>query len=79
MKVDTGIAEAGCAALSATRRVGLYTEDVLLINDYHWGTTCATVSCMPTKAMLKAATAFGSGPFVSWSSGPSASVKGPLE
>ncbi len=28
------------------------------MNDGHWGTTCAAVGCMPSKALIEAATAF---------------------
>ncbi len=58
MKVDTIIVGAGSAGLSALREVRRYTEDFLLINDGHWGTTCAAVGCMPSKALIEAANAF---------------------
>lgn len=58
MKVDTIIVGAGTAGLSALREVRRYTEDFLLINDGHWGTTCAAVGCMPSKALIEAANAF---------------------
>ena len=60
MKVDTVIVGAGTAGLSAMREVRRYTEDFLLINDGHWGTTCAAVGCMPSKAVIEAANAFHS-------------------
>jgi transposase len=35
-----------------------YTDDFLVVNDGHWGTTCAAVGCMPSKALIEAAHAF---------------------
>ena len=58
MKVDTVIVGAGTAGLSALREVRRYTDDFLLVNDGHWGTTCAAVGCMPSKALIEAANAF---------------------
>jgi dihydrolipoamide dehydrogenase len=58
MKVDTVIIGAGTAGLSALRQVRRYTEDFVLVNDGHWGTTCAAVGCMPSKALIEAANAF---------------------
>jgi len=58
MRVDTVIVGAGTAGLSALREVRRYTDDFLLINDGDWGTTCAAVGCMPSKALIEAANAF---------------------
>lgn len=58
MKVDTVIVGAGSAGLSALREVRRYTDEFLLVNDGHWGTTCAAVGCMPSKALIEAANAF---------------------
>lgn len=58
MKVDTVIVGAGSAGLSALREVRRHTDDFLLINDGHWGTTCAATGCMPSKALIEAANAF---------------------
>ncbi|MDT8853727.1 dihydrolipoyl dehydrogenase [Paracoccaceae bacterium Fryx2] len=58
MKVDTVIVGAGTAGLSALREVRRHTDDFLLVNDGHWGTTCAAVGCMPSKALIEAANAF---------------------
>ncbi|MFU8863617.1 MAG: dihydrolipoyl dehydrogenase [Rhodobacterales bacterium] len=58
MKADTVIVGAGSAGLSALREVRRYTDDFLLVNDGHWGTTCAAVGCMPSKALIEAANAF---------------------
>jgi len=57
-KVDTVIVGAGTAGLSALREVRRYTDDFLLVNDGDWGTTCAAVGCMPSKALIEAANAF---------------------
>jgi dihydrolipoamide dehydrogenase len=58
MKVDTVIIGAGSAGLSALREVRRHTDDFLLVNDGHWGTTCAAEGCMPSKALIEAANAF---------------------
>ena len=58
MKVDTIIVGAGTAGLSALHEVRRYTDDFLLINDGRWGTTCAGVGCMPSKALIEVANAF---------------------
>jgi len=58
VKVDTVIVGAGSAGLSALREVRRYTDDFLLVNDGHWGTTCAAVGCMPSKALIEAANAY---------------------
>ncbi len=58
MKFDTVIVGAGTAGLSALREVRRYTDDFLLVNDGHWGTTCAAVGCMPSKALVEVANAF---------------------
>jgi dihydrolipoamide dehydrogenase len=57
-KVDTVIVGSGSAGLSALREVRAYTNDFLLVNDGHWGTTCAAVGCMPSKALIEAANVF---------------------
>lgn len=58
MNVDTVIVGAGTAGLSALREVRRYTDDLLLVNGGHWGTTCAAVGCMPSKALIEVANAF---------------------
>ncbi|PLW67221.1 dihydrolipoyl dehydrogenase [Pseudohalioglobus lutimaris] len=50
---------AGTAGLTALKEAQRYTDDVLLINAGHYGTTCARVGCMPSKALLEVAHAFG--------------------
>ncbi|MGC3872525.1 dihydrolipoyl dehydrogenase [Halomonas sp. GXIMD04776] len=54
--VVLGAGTAGLTALSEARR---YTDDVLLINAGPYGTTCARVGCMPSKALLEVAHAYG--------------------
>jgi dihydrolipoamide dehydrogenase len=56
--VDVIIIGAGTAGLSAMREVRKKTEDFLLVNEGSWGTTCAAVGCMPSKALVEAADAF---------------------
>ncbi len=58
MKVDTVIVGAGTAGLSALREVKRYTDDFLIVNAGHWGTTCAAAGCMPSKALIEAGNAF---------------------
>ncbi len=58
MNVDTIIVGAGTAGLTALHEVRRYTEDFFLINDGRWGTTCAGVGCMPSKALIEVANAF---------------------
>jgi len=57
-KVDVAIIGAGSAGLSALREIRRHTENFVLINDGPYGTTCARVGCMPSKAMIEAANAF---------------------
>ncbi|MCB1965910.1 MAG: FAD-dependent oxidoreductase, partial [Candidatus Accumulibacter sp.] len=51
-KLDVIIIGAGSAGLAAMREVRKRTGDFLLINDGHYGTTCARVGCMPSKALI---------------------------
>lgn len=53
--VVIGAGTAGLTALDEARRV---TDEVLLINDGPYGTTCARVGCMPSKALLAVAHGF---------------------
>jgi dihydrolipoamide dehydrogenase len=55
--VDVVIVGAGTAGLAALREVRKRTEDFLLVNDGPYGTTCARVGCMPSKALIAAANA----------------------
>jgi dihydrolipoamide dehydrogenase len=56
--VDVVIVGAGTAGLGALREVRKVTESFVLISDGPWGTTCARVGCMPSKALIEAASAF---------------------
>ncbi|MGV8934517.1 MAG: dihydrolipoyl dehydrogenase [Gallionellaceae bacterium] len=55
---DVAIIGAGSAGLSALHEVRKQTENYVLINDGHYGTTCARVGCMPSKALIEAANAY---------------------
>lgn len=54
-QVDVAIIGAGSAGLSALGEVKKKTENFVLINSGFYGTTCARVACMPTKALIEAA------------------------
>jgi dihydrolipoamide dehydrogenase len=56
--LDVIIIGAGSAGLAALREVQKRTENFLLINNGPYGTTCARVGCMPSKALIEAANAF---------------------
>jgi dihydrolipoamide dehydrogenase len=55
---DVAIIGAGSAGLSALLEVRKQTDNFVLINDGSYGTTCARVGCMPSKALIEAASAF---------------------
>lgn len=55
---DTIIIGAGTAGLAALREVRKRTSRFLIVNEGPWGTTCARVGCMPSKALIEAANAF---------------------
>ena len=57
-RVNVAIVGAGTAGLAALREVRKHTEDFLIVNDGPFGTTCARVGCMPSKALIAAANAF---------------------
>jgi dihydrolipoamide dehydrogenase len=57
-QVDVAIVGAGTAGLTALREVRARTDDFVLINAGPYGTTCARVGCMPSKALIAAANAF---------------------
>lgn len=57
-RVSLAIIGAGTAGLTALKEAQRFTQDVLLINDGPYGTTCARVGCMPSKALLAPAHGF---------------------
>jgi dihydrolipoamide dehydrogenase len=56
--VDVIIVGAGTAGLGALREVRKRTESFIIVNDGPWGTMCARVGCMPSKALIEAAGEF---------------------
>lgn len=58
-RVKLAILGAGTAGLTALKEARRYTDDVVLINAGPYGTTCARVGCMPSKALLEVAHAYG--------------------
>jgi dihydrolipoamide dehydrogenase len=52
MRTKLAIIGAGTAGLSALKEAQRVTDDVVLINHGPYGTTCARVGCMPSKALL---------------------------
>ncbi|MBC8210885.1 MAG: dihydrolipoyl dehydrogenase [Gammaproteobacteria bacterium] len=57
-QVDVAIIGAGTAGLNAQSQVKKAGKSFLLINGGHWGTTCARVGCMPSKAFIQVADDF---------------------
>lgn len=53
--IDVVIIGAGTAGLSALGQVRKRTDSFLIVNDGPYGTTCARVGCMPSKALIEAA------------------------
>ncbi len=56
-QVDVAVVGAGTAGLAALREVRNRTENFVLINAGPYGSTCARVGCMPSKALIAAANA----------------------
>jgi dihydrolipoamide dehydrogenase len=56
--VDVIIVGAGTAGLGALREVRKRTQSFVIVNDGPWGTMCARVGCMPSKALIAAAGEF---------------------
>jgi dihydrolipoamide dehydrogenase len=55
---DVAIIGAGSAGLAALRETRRHTDNFVIINDGPYGTTCARVGCMPSKALIESANAF---------------------
>lgn len=55
---DVIIIGAGTAGLSAVRVVRKHTDNFLLVDTGPYGTTCARVGCMPSKALIETANAW---------------------
>ena len=53
--VDVAIIGAGTAGQNAFRQASKTTNNIVIINDGFWTTTCATVGCMPSKLLIAAA------------------------
>lgn len=56
-KADVVIIGAGSAGMSAYKSARQFTDSVLVIEEGHYGTTCARVGCMPSKLLIAAAEA----------------------
>lgn len=54
--VEFAIIGGGSAGLTALREIRKETNDFMIISDT-WGTTCASVGCMPSKAFIESANA----------------------
>jgi dihydrolipoamide dehydrogenase len=57
-KVKFAILGAGTSGLTALGKIRKQTEDYVMINGGHFGTTCARVGCMPSKALIQSANQF---------------------
>lgn len=57
LEVEVAIIGAGSAGMGAYRRSKALGRKVVLIEDKHYGTTCARVGCMPSKLLIAAAEA----------------------
>lgn len=57
-RYDVLILGAGTAGLSALRAVRAQTENFAIVNDGPYGTMCARVGCMPSKALIEVANAY---------------------
>ena len=53
--VDVAIIGAGTAGQNAFRQAKKATDNIVIINDGFWTTTCATIGCMPSKLLIAAA------------------------
>ncbi|CAB1218073.1 dihydrolipoyl dehydrogenase [Acinetobacter bouvetii] len=52
---DIIIIGAGTAGISAYKEAIKHTQNILIINEGPWDTTCARVGCMPSKVLISAA------------------------
>ena len=52
---DIIIIGAGTAGIAAYKEAIKFTNNILIINDGEWDTTCARVGCMPSKVLIAAA------------------------
>lgn len=52
---DIIIIGAGTAGIAAYQEAIKHTQNILIINDGPWDTTCARVGCMPSKVLISAA------------------------
>ena len=57
VEVDVAIIGTGTAGMNAYRAAREHTDKLLLIENGHYGTTCARVGCMPSKLLIAAAEA----------------------
>jgi len=57
-KVKYAILGAGTSGLTAMGTIRKQTDDFVMINGGHYGTTCARVGCMPSKALIQSANVF---------------------
>lgn len=57
IQADVVILGGGTAGMGAFRAARRHTDSVYLIEDHHFGTTCARVGCMPSKLLIAAAEA----------------------
>ena len=57
IKADVVVIGGGTAGMGAFRNARLHTENVYLIENHVFGTTCARVGCMPSKLLIAAAEA----------------------
>ncbi len=54
-KVNVAVIGAGTAGQNAFRQASKTTENIVIINDGFWTTTCIAVGCMPSKLLIAAA------------------------
>lgn len=53
--VDAAIIGAGTAGHNAYRQISKVTDNLVIINEGIWSTTCTTMGCMPSKLLIAAA------------------------